>query len=327
MFFANLLFAQIITVKSNQNQQVVDNVIVINPIGEVIGVTDLDGKVDLTDWLNEEYLVLQNPNIVSDVFYINQITDGVIWVETFDNEVILDEAVLKSSQKDYYVLEGYFYAFVLNEREFNIYVDGIMQFVYDRKTNKFKERIIKEYRTFLLENVNENRKEVSTMVFDYYLELPNLKDLREIEKSANKIVKYNEEIDETLFEDTKTALEEKEFRLFGYVFTDMKEVITADFWGKEEMNPKKLINYKHNFTLHLKHKKEGEFSALNVVSNFHPTAMMHLNRKELEKGVRFRRTKSDYKTEYWLDNSSANLYQYLKNTFKSNFVEQPNQTQ
>ena len=61
-----------------------------------------------------------------------------------------------------------------NNSEFNIFVDGIIEYVFDRKTGEYKSQIINEYRSFILESKDVNRKEISSFVFDSLLKLPEL---------------------------------------------------------------------------------------------------------------------------------------------------------
>lgn len=323
MLLGTVLQAQKIVVKNTQNKQALDYALLIKPNGEMYKQTDKNGEVDLSDAQNDEYFVLQHPKIEQDTLFVNQIENGVFWVDSLIDKIDLNEAVVISKSTDFYVIEGYFYAYVLNDGEFNIYVDGIMQYVFDRKTNQYKENRLKAYRTFILEGVNEDRKEISSIVFDNFIELPHLKTIKKLNSDKSIVKTFDPQTNEMLYEVYSSILKDKEFKIFGYVFSDLQFSETYKFENENSVFPRDLVAYRNQKSLELKHKKEDSFSQILSVAYFEPLRIAYLNKKDLGEKVKFSRTKSHYTEEFWVDNSNNNLYEFLHSKFNENFKQQP----
>jgi hypothetical protein len=69
----------------------------------------------------------------------------------------------------------------------------------------------------------------------------------------------------------------------------------------------------------VKHKSEEKYNRLNIFTNFYPNEISFKNKNELEKGVKFDREKSQFKTKYWEDENNAGIYKILSAQFKENF--------
>lgn len=319
LFLASTIFAQKFTIKSLEGNAGIDGVLVINKTGELVGKTDLNGEIQPTQNLTDDWYILNHQSIDNDTLFIKKIVNNEYKIKQI-RETKIEEIIIKPSEKKFLVLEGYFNGFVTNNGEFNIFVDGIIQYVFDRKKNKLKNYTILEYRTFLLRGNKENSKDVSSLVFDGVLKMPNMKLLNNIEKEGLKKI-YNPEKKQTIIEINDSALTEKEFRIFGYVFTEFKEDEIYNFEGTS-IQPNRLTNYSKSYSLKLKHKSENEFSNILNVSNFYVSDIMFQNKDELEKGVSFNREKSNYTSDFWKDDRFNSMYLFLSKRFKSNFQEQ-----
>ena len=181
-----------------------------------------------------------------------------------------------------------------NNSEFNIFVDGIIEYVFYSKTGEYKSQIINEYRSFILESKDVNRKEISSFVFDSLLKLPELNLVSSALGSKSDFTKkYDQQADKTIFAYHKSKYTEEEFKFLGYVFKDSRR---DDIISFDSNNPKisRLISFGTSSGISLKHKSEEQFSKLMLIRNFYPTEMYFKNKKELEKGVKFNRWASFY---------------------------------
>ncbi len=314
----NLINAQKIKFVFFNNEIPVDGAAVISTSGNFIGTTDTNGEIEKSLLKDEKSIIINHPASDSETVLLQENSD--IYVIKKIRETKIPEIRIKSSDKDFVVSRGYFNCYVSNSGEFNIFVDGIMEYVFDRKTNKLKNSIIIEYRSFVLENSNENRKEVSSVIFNTLVQLPDLKNLRDLSDYSKT---YGNKSDETFYTFSKSRLQEKELKFLGYVFhnTISNEVFIFDGTNAK---PVTLRNYNKTESVEIKHKSEERFSKIAIISNYYPSEIDYKNKNELSKDVKFNKDFSNYSTNFWSDESYTSIYNFLAKKFKENFVQKPN---
>lgn len=325
LFVLNFLYSQKIKFTSFEKQNPVEGILIINKTGEYITKTDINGEVD-KNLIQDKFYILSHPTLNTDTLFVDRISNNEYKVHQI-KEMKIPEVVIKNSAKDYIVSRGFFNSYVTNNGEFNIYIDGIIEYVFDRKTNELKKSNVIEYRTFLVENAKEkaNRKKASTFVFDNLVKLPNLSIIENIKNEDEKkfVKKYYENSNETIFQYNNELLTDKEIKFLGIVFADVHHSEIINFKG-DNSKISNLLNFSYTHSLKLKHKSEPNFAKLIIVSNYYPKENFYKNKNELSKGVKFKRDISNFKTNYWKNESISSIFDFLSSKFKENFKQSKN---
>ena len=322
----NFFFSQTVKIISSDDNTPIEGVVLMNKSGEYLGKTNVSGEMDESLTKNTDFLLMNHPLIIADTLFINKIVNGEYKAKTI-KETKIPEVNIVSSTKDFIIVKGYFNSYVTNNSEFNIFVDGIIEYVFDRKTGQYKSENIIEYRSFILDKKkDENRKEVASYVFDDMLKLPEMKVINLLNNSGNDFSKiYSETDNKTIYVRTINRLTDKEFKLFGYVFKNGHRENILTFEGElSKPSPNRLSNFSNSNSMSVKHKSEEVFSKIIIVGNFYPTEIFFKNKNEMLKGVRFDREVSNYKTKYWEQDSNASFYEFLSKQFKDSFKQKEN---
>ncbi len=326
LLIINFFFSQTVKIISSDDSAPIEGVVLMNKAGEYLGKTNVNGEIDESLAKNTDFLLMNHPLIIADTLFINKIVNGEYKTKTI-KETKIPEVNIVSSNKDFIIVKGYFNSYVTNNSEFNIFVDGIIEYVFDRKTGQYKSENIREYRSFILDKKkDESRKEVASYVFDDLLKLPEMKVINLLNDSENNFNKiYSETDNKTIYVRTINRLTDKEFKLFGYVFKNGHRENILTFDGElSKPSPNRLSNFSNSNSISVKHKSEEVFSKIIVVGNFYPAEIFFKNKNEIVKGVKFDREISNYKTRYWEQDSNASFYEFLSRQFKDSFKQKEN---
>jgi hypothetical protein len=315
LLFFCISFAQNVQFVNKQNIPV-EGIVLIDNHGKMVGSTNIEGNVPLQNLDKSDFIILSHPSLEQDTIYIKDIKGNKVVVNPIREQKITEVAI-KNSDKEYLTITGYFNTYITNNGEFNGYVDGIMETVVDRKTNKVKDNTIKEYRSFILEKKEETTKEVSSMVFEMN-KTPKLNYLKDAISKEGKYKLTNSINNEIISQFKKSIFTEKELKFFGYRLFN-ENFIESFVFSDNKLQPKNLVFYKREISMDVKHKSEEKYNRLNIYTNFYPNEMSFKNKNELEKGVKFDREKSQFKTKYWEDENNAGIYKILSAQFKENF--------
>jgi hypothetical protein len=318
LLFFCISFAQNVQFVNKQNIPV-EGVVLIDNHGKMVGSTDIGGNVPQQNLDKSDFVILSHPSLEQDTIYIKDIKNNRVIVNPIREQKITEVAI-KNSDKEYLTITGYFNTYITNNGEFNGFVDGIMETVIDRKTNKVKDNIIKEYRSFILEKKEETTKEVSSMVFEMN-KTPKLNSLTNAISKEGKFKLTNSINNEIIAQYKKSLFTEKELKLFGYRLFN-ENLLESFVFSDNKIQPKNLVFYKCEISMDVKHKSEEKYNRLNIFTNFYPNEISFKNKNELEKGVKFDREKSQVKTKYWEDENNAGIYKILAAQFKENFKQQ-----
>ncbi len=318
--------AQNIKVLNAETKMPVANLIILDHQGNYVAVTDDDGKTDKPLSTSADFYLLNHPAIATDTLWLKNVKNNIFEVQPL-KEIPIAEVSLKASEKHFLVISGYFSSYITNNGEFSIFVDGIADVIFDRKTNRFRTQNIRQYRSFIMESKNHDRKKVADIVMDAIIKLPNLANIRKLRQDTTAFSrKFDAGVDETLYVSSRSAFAEKDKNLLGYVFSNARQSETFKFAG-DRPRPARLMEYHSIFSLDVKHKSEEQFSPIVMISNFYPAETDYLNKNELEKGVRFNRHSSHYSTEYWKNVQQASMYNFLSKKFPEHFKLMENRTQ
>ena len=221
--------AQTLQLISKSTQKPLTKVSILANNGNLIGYTDIDGKIDrsLIKKEDENFTLVYNNSELSILSY-QQLQKDIIPLEERIKDI---ETVIIDSKKasKYILIKGYFNTYVTVNNKINCYADGIITFVFENKSQKLKSANIQEYRVYRLENPNEEKKQTDTWDYNSLLKLPDVKKLGNLEEYyANKKGFNIKELitdSKTEIEITGEALQQKELSLLGYRFFDIKRII------------------------------------------------------------------------------------------------------
>lgn len=300
------------------DHQPIKDLIIINNDGKLIATTNDEGKISKEKLSDSKFIIPNHRAFEQDTLWVNSIQNNQVTLKKIREQQI-PEVNIPNPNKDFISISGYFNTYVTNNGEFNIYIDGMIEYVVDKKSNKIKDKILKEYRSFILKSTEQNRKKIASIVFDFYTDPPKMEHLVELLNGESKFKKNNNlatnEID---FHSQKSTLTDKEMKLFGYVFHQLNNNYTYTF-GAEPIAAKNLLQHNQIISMELKHKSENEFTSLKFYSNFYPIEIAFKNKNELEKGIKFNKNKSQFTNKYWENEQNASVFKILSTRFKENF--------
>ena len=224
----------------------------------------------------------------------------------------------------YMYVRGGFNVYMLVNKQLNVYADGILTYVFNNKNRKLKSTKIEQYRVFLKSSENQDRKNIGSLVYDTFLEEPELKKaLNKLDKiDKNNRYKEIELNGKNKIQYAFTALEDKPLKLFGYQFFDF-DYLHAITFQTESRNLKNFQEYNEVYNFKLKHKSEPEFHQLTRHSNFIPTEISFGDTDNLPNN-KLKTDKSSYTFDYWKANNFPNMQPVFSSFFKDSLQEQPN---
>ncbi|ROH95937.1 hypothetical protein [Chryseobacterium daecheongense] len=325
LFIANFINAQTITFISENTNKPLPKVSVFGKDGSILAYSDIDGKIDrqaLAPSQEKFQLVYDNYPIAT------------LSYSDFDKEIIkiddkvkeIEAVVIKNNKPAKYVfVKGNFNTYVTLNNKLNCYADGVVTYIFDNKSKKLKSTHIEQYRIFRLENVNMDRKQLSSWDYGTFLEVPKIKNVGNVEEYKTKNTRFKElkgnRKDEV--EITGEALQKKEFALFGYRFFDFRSILNIAYEKDSKKTLKDLLEYNEIEFLKLKHKSEPEYNAVVVYSNFYPTELDFGNNNDIEK-IKFSANNSNYQNNFWEDSSFPNMQTVFSSYFKDDLKEKQN---
>jgi hypothetical protein len=321
----NFINAQTITFISENTNKPLPKVSVFGKDGSILAYSDIDGKIDkqaLTPSQEKFQLIYDNYPVAT------------LSYSDFDKEVIkvddkvreIEAVVIKNNKPAKYVfVKGNFNTYVTLNNKLNCYADGVVTYIFDNTSKKLKSIHIEQYRIFRLENVNMDRKQLSSWDYGTFLEVPKIKNVGNVEEYKTKNTRFKElkgtRKDEV--EITGEALQKKEFALFGYRFFDFRSILNIAYEKDSKKTLKDLLEYNEIEFLKLKHKSEPEYNAVVVYSNFYPTELDFGNNNDIEK-IKFDTNKSSYQNNFWEDSSFPNMQTVFSSYFKDDLKEKQN---
>jgi hypothetical protein len=306
---------KIIDEKTNKT---IDYVYILDSLNKVISVTDEFGffKFKNSDSIknlkifkygySEKKILKKN---LKDTIYLNP------------KIIVLDEVVLSSPKKNI----STFYKFYFRTYDFKNeikrrYIDGIVQFEYNKKKNKVEPKIL-EYRSFSNEKIMESEAKGIIRLQYEGTGIPSFK-LRSILEMIKEFKDYDiskEESGYTIFdklnkvgtifvnddwtkEKRATIIEKNELgKIAKKMGASGKVLFKAEEEHYNSNDNYNSLSYRKIIEKTLfKRKREKEFSTYETNSEI----FLLESKKEpfQEDDVKLKRDKSNYKTKYWLEN-------------------------
>lgn len=326
VFAFQLINAQSVTFVSEKTNKPLPKVSVFGKDGSILAFSDIDGKIDKKsiDPAQEKFQIIYDNFSVATLSYsdfdkdVIKINDRVKEIET---------VVIKSKKPAKYVfIKGNFNTYVTVNDKLNCYADGIITYIFDNKSKKLKRTRIEQYRVFRLENLKMDRKKLSTLDYDQFLEIPKIKDVGNVDeykKNGNTVFKELKGDRKDEIEITGEFLQKQEFSLFGYRFFDFRSILNIAYEQNSKKTLQDLLEYNEIEFLKMKHKSEPEYNRIVTYSNFYPTELDLGDDNNIEK-VKFKTDNSNYQSKFWESPSFPNMQSVFSSFFKDDLKEQQN---
>lgn len=320
-----LTFAQSIQFISSKTGDPLSKVSVFNKNGDLLTSSDIEGKISKDELLpiQDSYILVYEGYTIANLK--NSDFDAEI-IKLTDRITSIDAVIIQKKGKAKYIyVRGNFNVYMTVNKQLNVYADGIATYIFDNSTKKLKSAKIEQYRSFLKEAKDSDRKKVATTVFQSFLELPNLEDSGKMNDAKYREKNHFKEIettDKTKMQVFEKFLQEKDFGIFGYRFFDFQYLKDIEY-TKSSKNLKDLVGYSQRMFFKLKHKSEPEFNQLIGYSNFIPSEISFGDNDNLPK-IKLNPKQSFYHYEYWKAKGFPNMQPTFANFFKDSLEEQPN---
>ena len=147
--FLNTLFNSQIFIVTDENKNTIPNVKAINEKGEIVGISDLNGKLNISKHSSSNLELFHADYQIN--FINSDLNNDTIILKKFGTKDI-DEVVILNQSKKYLNLYAYFISYQLINNTPQSYSDGIIVYTINTKTQKIrKTKIIKQR---LLKNID-----------------------------------------------------------------------------------------------------------------------------------------------------------------------------
>ncbi|MBB4806781.1 hypothetical protein HNP38_002077 [Chryseobacterium defluvii] len=317
--------AQSITFVSEKTNNPLPKVSVFGKDGSILAYSDIDGKIEKSLLKpDQEKFQLIYDNFPVGTFSYSDFDKGVIKIN--DRVKDIETVVIKNNKPAKYIfVKGNFNTYVTVNNKLNCYADGVVTYIFDNKTKKLKSKNIEQYRIFRLEDPKNEKKLTATWDYDSSLEVPEMKNVGNLQEYKKKNAKFRElkgnRKDE--LEITGEYLQKKEFAFLGFRFFDLRGILNIAYEKDSKKTLRDLLEYNEISFLKLKHKSEESYNQLIAYNNFYTTEVNFSNENDIDK-VKFDTDKSNYKNSFWTDSSFPNMQTIFSSYFKGDLKEQQN---
>lgn len=226
----------------------------------------------------------------------------------------------------YLYIKGNFNTYATLNNTINGYADGIITYIFDRKTKKLKGTRIEQYRIFRMPKPEWDPQQFASWDYAIYMRLPKVKHIGETDrykKNQNMIFHKAEDGKRDEIEIKEERLREKDFTLLGYHFSDVKNSTYIAYSRNSRQQPEDLLEYRERSFMKVKYKNEPMYNIVNVFTNFYLTAVKFDDNKHTNK-IKFDIDQSCYTLEYWKDPSFPDMQSALNAFLKEELTEKQN---
>lgn len=320
-----MLPAQTIQFISAKSGEPLSKVTVLDEKGAVLASSDISGKIQKETLLpvQQKYILIYENYTIG---YLNEKDVNSEIIRLNDRVSNIEAVTIKNNKKAKYLyVRGNFNVYLTNDKNLNVYADGIVTYVFDNQTRKLKSSRLEQYRSFLKSDQKLDRKNLGTAVFDSFLEIPDLSDagrMNEIKTESKNDYKEVETADRTKMEYKVQNLQKKDFAFLGYRFYDFNYLDALSF-SKGSKNLRDFQEYYQTSTIKMKHKSEPEYHQLVTYSTFIPTEISFGDTDDIPK-ITLKPKKSFYTFQFWKANGFPNMQPVFSTFFEDSLKEQPN---
>lgn len=341
LFFATTLCFSQIQLLDKLSNEPIPFAHIISPGGMLVSTSDINGVFAKSDLLNIkgsgifiiQHISYNNTTVNSDTL----LKAKKLYMQTRENA--LNEVTVINKKADYLVLKGYFQSYQLDNNTPKYYADGIVEYYIPvDKGNSLKFRLI-ECRSYKNETMIEAEKKRTTTVSMVVAGVPYIESkslLEDLDKKCKIKTINNEKVimvdtsivggiarNSTLnttqvFIDLVAPQKEISHSLFNYTSRNMKQFMTENYASTNDSSLSKSdlesrIEYRKFF---FKHKKEDDWSQIDVFSEFYVFERYFISKSEMrdiDTDNFFGMAKSKFTYNYWEDKSLKYLLSINKN--------------
>lgn len=301
------------------------NVLVFDKKGNVITKSDINGVINKEEITKEDYYLLSHENTITDTLKLADIEKDMFYIS--DKIVEIKPIVLerKEEVKEYYI-KGYFVTYVLMNKKFNCYADGIITYKINKEENKIENEYVNQYRVFSLKDAEQKYKSVASFDLKMQMKLPKL-DVSENMKAFMDNDKYS--VTENKNENEEVSLIKKNIEslnvsFLGFQMNNFSREIYANYFsGASAKNyPFNYLNkFSNTIRFRMKHKSEENSNDIVLYTEFIPISYEYTKPKD---DVSFSKNKSSYNDSYWQESNFPNTIGLFTSFFNTNIEEQKN---
>ncbi|MEN2436551.1 hypothetical protein AAH994_14135 [Weeksellaceae bacterium A-14] len=138
IFIFGIINAQ--TFLNNVNKQIIPNVTVLSKLGQVLGVSNKEGRIDFQN-IESEFKLIGSDSI--EIIHSNFDSQKITWKGLKDKPTILlepindiEEVILTTKNPEYLVLKAYYISYQLIDNEPQSFSDGIIEYYLSLTKNK-----------------------------------------------------------------------------------------------------------------------------------------------------------------------------------------------
>ena len=325
MLLFSITNAQEIKFISKATSKPLSNVLVFDKNGNMITKSDINGIINKEEITKEDYYLLSHENIITDTLKLSDLEKDIFYIS--DKIVEIKPIVLEKKEeiKEYYI-KGYFITYVLMNKKFNCYADGIITYKINKQENKIENEYVDQYRVFTLKDIDQKNKNVASFDFKTLMKLPKLEAAENIKAVMNND-KYSFSENKNEIEEISLAkknIESMNMNFLGFQMNNFSREIYVNYISEASLK-NYPFNYLNKFsnTIHfsMKHKSEENNNDIILYTEFIPISYEYTKPKN---EVSFSKNKSSYQESYWKDNSFPNIISLFSSFFKNDIEEQKN---
>jgi hypothetical protein len=301
-----LLFAQVQFVNQT-NQQPISNVTLLSGKGEIIGVSNIDGNINISE-ITRDINIKDTDTI--EIYHTDFESQKIIWNKIRTNYKIylnpypvieIQEIVFTPKSHDYLVLKGYFVSYQLIDNVPQSFNDGIIEYYINIPKEKFSNFNVLENRVFknteYLKTLYEKKGPVPSVgsnirPFNFTEEF--LLKNKKIDGivSENKKIKITKNGDfQMLFVEYYTPEKPKEQSVLGIKSKILNYNISESF--QNEISVKNLSNISKYYMSNISRKYQT--IKYELIQNFYVLEKKYISSEEY-KTLKFN---NDYSTKYY----------------------------
>ena len=325
MLLFSVANAQDVKFISKTTNKPLANVLVFDKNGNVITKSDINGVINKNELTKDNYFLISHENIITDTLKLADLEKSSFYIS--DKIVEIKPIVLEKKEevKEYYI-KGYFITYVLMNKKFNCYADGIITYKINKQENKIENEYIEQYRVFTLKDANQKYNSVASFDFKTLMKLPKLEAAESIKAVMNND-KYsfsenkneNEEISLT-----KKNIESMNMNFLGFQMYNFSREIYVNYISEASLKnyPFNYLNkFSNTIRFSMKHKSEENNNDIVLYTEFIPVSYIYNKPKD---DVSFSKNKSSYQESYWQDSNFPNTIDIFSSFFKNDIEEQKN---
>ena len=324
MLLFSIANAQEVKFISKTTNKPLASVLVFDKNGNVITKSDINGIINKEELTKEDYYLISHENIITDTLKLADLGKDTFYIS--DKIVEIKPIVLEKKEVKEYYIKGYFISYVLINKKFNCYADGIITHKINKQENKIGNEYVNQYRVFTLKDVEQKNKSVASFDFKTLMKLPKLEAAENIKAAMNN-EKYsfsenkqdNEEISLK-----KKNIESMNVNFLGFQMNNFSREIFANYLSGASLKnyPFNYLNkFSNTIRFSMKHKSEENNNDIVLYTEFTPISYEYTKPKD---DVSFSKNKSSYQESYWQDSNFPNTIGLFSSFFKNDIEEQKN---